>query len=326
MRTLFSALGAFALLLFSGLLCLLPRAWAHWLGRRIGGLALVLSARSRRTALENLKLRLGVEGRRAWWIANKSMGQAGAAIVEMLRAPRIAPATVERDLEIAPDARATLEEVRSSPRGAVFASCHLGNWEFLNLCAPVLCGGRPTAVVMRAPPYPFVGRVVMWLRARTGQRIFQRTRAILRSLALVREGGAVWTVFDVSVPPQAGAVPIAFLGVPTFTTIAPAYVAVRTQASLLFCCLLPLGGARYRLHLRRIEAVAEGTPRERATALMQQLTRELEAAVREHPEHWAWWLKRWNIRPEGAPGAWPSYAHDERHALADGRVPQDLDA
>lgn len=312
MRTVLYGLGALALLLVSGLFCLLPRAVAHDLGRRLGHVAYLLSARSRRTAFENLRLRLGIEGAEARRVALGSMRQAGAAIVDMLRAPRMTRATVDRDLEIPPEARATIAGLRGSPRGAVLACCHLGNWEFLNLCCPFFTGGRPTSVVMRPPPYPFVGRLLMWYRGRTGQRVLHRTRAVLRSYALVRDGGGIAMVFDVSVPPQSGAEPVEFFGVPTYTTLAPAHIAALTGASLLLCYALPLGKQRYRLAMERIEVPRGETVRETALALTRKLSLALETAIRGCPEAWAWWLKRWNIRPEGAPGEWPSYSTPEK--------------
>lgn len=320
MRTVASALGALALLLVSGLFCLLPRGWAHFVGRRLGGIAYFISTRSRRTALENLRLRLGVEGPAAHRIAMKSMGQAGAAIVELLRAPRITRRVVERDLEVSPETRALLEELRGRP--AVIASCHLGNWEFMSLCRPLVTGA-PSLIVVRPPRYPHVARLFAALRGWTGQTIVHRAGAILRAHAHLCDGGSVAMVVDVSVPPQAGAVTVDFFGVPTYTTIAPAYLAARTGAPLVFAYAGPLGRHRYRLVLQRIEVPLGAAPRETALALTRKLSSELEAAIRAHPEHWGWWLKRWNIRPEGAPGEWPSYSKHESRLLPHGRLAKD---
>lgn len=237
------------------------------------------------------------------------MGQAGAAIVELLRAPRITRRVAERDCEVPPETRLLIEEMRGKP--AVIAGCHLGNWELANLCLPLLTGSR-SQVVVRPPRYPHVARLFAALRGWTGQKAVHRAGAILRGHTHLRDGGSVVIVFDVTVPPQAGAVAVDFFGVDTYTTIAPAYLAARTGAPLLFCCAKPLRWHRYRLVLRPIEVPRAATPRETALALTRKLSHELEAAIREEPESWAWWLKRWNIRPEGASGAWPSYSTHEK--------------
>lgn len=318
MRRVTSALGALGLILASAFFCLLPRAWAHFVGRHMGGIAYFLSARSRRTALENLRLRLGVEGPAARYIARKSMGQAGAAIMDLLRAPRVTRRIVERDIDVPPEAQALIDGLRGQP--LVVASCHLGNWEFSGLCVPFLFTGAPSLVVVRPPKSPYVSRVFDALRGWTGQKVIHRASAILRAHAHLRDGGHVAMVVDVSVPPQAGAATVDFFGVPTYSTLAPGYLAARTGAALLFAYLLPLGGHRYRLVLRRIEVPRADSPRETALALTRKLSSELEAAIREHPRHWAWWLKRWIIRPDGAPGEWPSYSRHEKRHLPRGLV------
>jgi len=307
-RQLSSALGAALLVLTSVLFCLLPRALAHFLGRHMGGFAYFISTRSRRTAIENLKLRLGVADGAARRIARISMGQAGAAIVDLLRAPRITRRVAERDLEVTPETRSLIEEMRGKP--AVLASGHLGNWEFGSLCFPLLAGST-SLVIVRPPRYPHVARLFAALRGWTGQKIVHRAGAMLRAHAHLRAGGCLSIIFDVTVPPQAGAVAVDFFGVDTYTTIAPGYLAARTGTPLVFCCAKPVGWHRYRLVLRRIEVPKAATTRETALALTRKLSHELEASIREQPESWAWWLKRWNIRPEGASGAWPSYSTPE---------------
>jgi lauroyl/myristoyl acyltransferase len=123
----------------------------------------------------------------------------------MLRAPRITRRVVERDLEVPPEARALIEEMRGKP--AVIASSHLGNWEFASLCRPLVTGA-PSMIVVRPPRYPHVARLFATLRGRTGQKIVHRAGAILRAHAHLCDGGSVAMVCDVSVPPQAGAVTV----------------------------------------------------------------------------------------------------------------------
>jgi KDO2-lipid IV(A) lauroyltransferase len=319
-RQVSSALGAASLVLVSALFCLLPRAAAHFVGRHLGGLAYFISTRSRRTAIENLRLRLGADKRAARRIARISMGQAGAAIVDLLRAPRLTRRVVARDLEVSPETRALIEGLRGKP--AVIAGCHYGNWEFMSLCRPLVTGAA-SLIVVRPPRYPHVARLFAALRGWTGQKVAHRAGAILRAHAHLCDGGSVAMVFDVSVPPQAGAVTVDFFGAPTYTTLAPGYLAARTGVPLLFCYGEPLGWHRYQLVLRRIDVPACDAPRETALALTKKLSSELEATIRAHPEHWAWWLKRWNIRPEGASGAWPSYSMHESRLLPGGRLPKD---
>jgi KDO2-lipid IV(A) lauroyltransferase len=307
-RAVTSLLATAGLVAVSAFFCLLPRSWAHFVGRRLGGLAYFLGRRARRTAIENLRLRLGLGHAEARRVAIRSMGQAGAALVDLLRAPRLTRRVAGRDLEVTPETRALLADLQRRP--TVIAGCHLGNWEFGSLCSPMI--GRPYLIVVRPPRYPHVARLLAALRGWTGQKVIHRAGAGLQAHAHLAAGGCVGMVFDVSVPPQAGAVAVDFFGVPTYTTIAPAYLAARAGVPLVLAYASPLGRHRYRLVMRRIEAPEGASRRETALALTRKLSAELEAAIRETPAAWAWWLKRWSIRPEGAPGEWPSYATDER--------------
>jgi KDO2-lipid IV(A) lauroyltransferase len=168
---------------------------------------------------------------------------------------------------------------------------------------------------VRPPPYPFVPRVLRWLRGRTGQTVIYRRGAVARALEFVREGGVAWLMMDVNVPPQS-ALRVDFFGLPTCTTFAPAHIARTAGVPLLFGCLVPLRGCRYRLVLERIEG-------DTVEAMMARVSHALEARVRERPDGWAWWSKRWNIRPADVVEGWPSYSKDERRYLPDGKVRPD---
>lgn len=311
-----------AALPFCLLFNLLPRPWSHHVGRRLGLYAYYLSKRSRNVALENLQSLLLLERAEARRVARESLKQAGASISDMLRAPRVTRRTVQRDIEIPNAARAKLEAIRDSGAGAVVASSHFGNWEMGNLVWPLL--GVPAAtLIVRPVPNPLLNRLLLRLRAATGQRIIHRTGAVKRLIRGVRQGEVAMITIDVPVPPDAGAVPVDFFGLPTFTTLAAGYVAAATGAPLFMAHLLPLGGPRYRVILEGpIEAPGEGSARETALALTQRVSERLEEAIRAYPEAWAWWQKRWRIRPEGAHGGFPSYSIDERHTWPEGTRPR----
>jgi KDO2-lipid IV(A) lauroyltransferase len=315
MRKVVYGLGALGLLLFSGLFSLLPRAWAHWIGRRLGGIAYYLSPRSRRTALENVRQRLGADGAAARRIATRSVGLAGCSIVDMLRAPRMSDRVLERDLVI--DPQAPLDELRRGDRGAVVAIAHAGSWELLFLAGPFLARRR-SLIVVRPPPYPLVARVLRWLRSRTGQTVIYRRGAVARSLEFVQGGGVAWLMVDVNVPPQS-ALRVPFFGLPTCTTFAPAHVARTAGVPLYFGCLLPDRGSRYRFFLERIEPGDD-------LAVTERISGALERRIRSCPDGWAWWSKRWNVRPADVREGWPSYSKDERRYLPEGKVRPDPEA
>lgn len=301
----FELLGTF---LLSGLFSILPRGVAHALGRRMGRWAYFLSPRSRNVAKENLQLMLGVDAAGAARIAERSMRLAGAAFSDLLRAPRMRRLLARRDVEIPEETWQAIDGIRRGARGAVFAASHFGNWEFANLCGPYSALPQQT-VVIRPIPNPLLHRYLAWCRGRTGQRLILRNMATTEAFHLVREGGICVITFDLPVPPDSGAVPVEFFGRPTYTTLGVGYVAAVTGAPVYLAHFEPMGGCRYRFVLTGpLQAAAGETLRATATETTRNVSRALESCIRARPEAWAWWLKRWKVRPDGARGGWPSYS------------------
>jgi KDO2-lipid IV(A) lauroyltransferase len=289
--------------------CLLPRRAAHWAGRRLGGLAFWLSRRSRRTAVENLRMMLGVDVSEARRLARDSMRSAGAALSDMLRAPRMTRLLVRRDLEIPEETWRAIDDIRRGKRGAVFACAHFGNWEFCNLSGP-FGALPPQAVVVRPLPNPWLDRLIFRLRSFTGQRLLLRAGAAMECMQWVRDGNICAITFDLPVPPDAGAEPVPFFGRATYTTVSVGYVAAMTRAPVYLCYVEPLPRARYRLVLDGpLEAPIGDTLRSTAVETTRRVSAMLETRIRGKPGIWGWWLKRWKVRPDGADRSlYPSYS------------------
>lgn len=307
--------GAEAFGVFAGaaFLCALPRAWAHHVGRRLGFCAFFLARRSRRVALENLRLALGLAPDEARAVALESFRCAGAAIADLLRAPRMRRATFARDVAVPARMRVLAEELQGGGRGAVFACAHLGNWELANL-AGAYTGLPESTVVVRPPPNPLLARALLAFRARTGQRLVVRSGAVAKCARRVRDGGVCAITVDLPVPPGSGAAAVDFFGIPAFTTLAVGYVAAVTGAAVYLVYLLRTRACRYEYRLvGPLDAPARESRRATALETTRNVTRALEEAIRAEPGAWAWWMKRWRIRPPGAPGRFPSYAIDSRY-------------
>jgi len=295
-------------LVLSCIFSVLPRGWSHALGRRMGRWAYFLSARSRRVAKENLRLMLGVDGREASRIAERSMRLAGAAFSDLLRAPRMRRAIARRDVEIPEQTWQAIDAIRRGARGAVFAASHFGNWEFANLCGPFSALPQQT-VVIRPIPNPVLHRYLAWCRQRISQRLMLRNMATTEAFHHVRAGGICVITFDLPVPPDSGAVPVDFFRRPTYTTLGVGYVAAMAGAPVYLVHFEPIGGKRYRFVLKGpLDAPPAATLRETAAATTRNVSAALEACIRAHPEAWAWWLKRWKVRPDGVREGWPGYS------------------
>ena len=90
-----------------------------------------------------------------------------------------------------------------------------------------------------------------------------------------------------------------FFGTPASTIPTPAELAIRTGASIITGFALRVGPG-FRYHQRYdppLEMPATGDQEADVLAIMTELNRRLEAAIRSAPEQWLWAHRRWKTRP-----------------------------
>ncbi|MBN1557635.1 MAG: lysophospholipid acyltransferase family protein [Lentisphaerae bacterium] len=279
----------------------LPRRGVTALARWSGGAAFRLAPRLRRVALANLDVAFG-----ARLGADEKVRLARASFVTFARtlldvfwfAFRTA-SRLERYVGIDPSFEPYFEG------GAIIVvTGHIGNWEVMGQAAALR--GKPSLSVAA----PVKNRAADWLltRARrsTGQRIVPRRGALRALLRALQEGQGVALLIDQNVEPRKGGVFVDFFGLPAPVTKAPAALARRTGAPLLFAWCLP-SGPGYRIFALPLEPPPASGTADRTH--VQKLAAMLETVVRKHPGDWLWMYKRWK---HGGPGAdrtrYPFYA------------------
>jgi KDO2-lipid IV(A) lauroyltransferase len=91
-----------------------------------------------------------------------------------------------------------------------------------------------------------------------------------------------------------------FFGTPAATVRGPGLLAARTDAEVLTALVRRLDGprARYHLAIRPLEFATTGDPGGDLHSLTRAYHAALEAAIRESPEQYFWFHKRWKTRPE----------------------------
>jgi Kdo2-lipid IVA lauroyltransferase/acyltransferase len=142
---------------------------------------------------------------------------------------------------------------------------------------------------------------------------------------VVRRGGNIALLPDLTVPPQSAATVVKVFGVPTCMTAAHVEIARRCQAPMFVTICEPLADGRARLRVLDVIRPAEqGTDRIGQAAQAQRIWDHFEAAVRQRPELWLWMYRHWRYRPlceesvakgrDGPPGSdhskYPDYAQE----------------
>ena len=182
----------------------------------------------------------------------------------------------------------TLESLMGRP--LMFLSGHFANWEMMPILARQL--GFDTAAVVRPPNNPFVARWVAEQRRRNGPAtLIAKHNAMRPMLAQLRDGKSLCMLVDQKLR-EGVAVP--FFGRDAMTTPAPAALALKTGACIVFAANRRLPGARFHVTVLPLLDYAPGS--EDATdiqALTAAITARIEEMVRADPGQWLWIHNRW---------------------------------
>ncbi|MBL8955719.1 MAG: lysophospholipid acyltransferase family protein [Myxococcaceae bacterium] len=270
---------------------LLPLRLASALGAWFGGVAFALAGKERRKALASLE-RAGLPAE----VARDTFRHLGRAAFELVCVRQI-DARFEDVVEWPAADRAVLDAALARGKGVVFVSAHLGNWELL--ARRVAHAGYPCHTIAKETTDPRLTRLVEAFRSSAKLQSIWRGRdgAARAMLRVLKGNGILGLLIDQDTDVQSVWVP--FFGHAAKTPRAAADLALRMESAVVlgFCVRAPGEGVRYRLSM--VEVPAEGLD---AVALTAELTRRIEAAIRESPSQWVWMHQRWKspIPPEAA--------------------------
>ena len=183
-----------------------------------------------------------------------------------------------------------LEETIARGRGTMLISGHWGAWEIGGLAVMSLL--RNVKSVARPLDNTLLERDLQRMREKTGTEVVDRRRAarvLMRSLA---ENGVVMLLVDQAVQPKEGVL-VPFLGRPAWTTPAPARMALRTGATIVFA-FCNAAGLRHQLEFTEaIRAdLLSGDERDPVN-LTTRINEVISARIAARPEHWLWMHDRW---------------------------------
>jgi KDO2-lipid IV(A) lauroyltransferase len=223
-------------------------------------------------------------------VARESFRHLAVVIVESLKAHRFLGETTWRDhvrLDAHPDALRLLQDPSA---GLILATGHIGCWE---VGAQALSYIKPVVAIARPMNNPYADRLMN--RRRAAQRFRttpKRGPGGSRLLSVIRRGEALAVMIDQHA--RDGGVILDFLGRPAATYTSPARLHLATAAPLCFASCVRTAPLAYRLRVSAPIVHPAGPDRARdVRAILEILTRHLEAAVRENPGQYLWAHRRW---------------------------------
>lgn len=275
-----------------GLLQVLPLLWVVRLGRLAGGLFYYLDARHRRVARKNLAASFPeksmVEVRT---LAKENFKRIGENFASAVKTASMTDEELKPHLAFA---NLTIIQPLANANGSLsklFAVGHFGNFELYARTAAYFPGFH-FATTYRALRQPALNRLMQDLRARSGCIYFERrTQGHEMRQALQEKDLMLGFLCDQHGGDHGLRMP--FLGRECSVNPAPAIFALRYKLPLFtsFCFRIAPGRWLVEFGLE-IPTHIDGVPRS-PEAIMTDVNRDFEAAIRRDPANWFWVHNRW---------------------------------
>lgn len=177
-------------------------------------------------------------------------------------------------------------------RGAIILAAHLGNWELIAAALARL--GLPMHAVAREAKNPLLDEIVNAVRRSHGVQVHSSEK-IQEGLEILRQGGFFGIVADQNTREKGEKA--TFFGKRASTTAAPLLFHYRTGAPILPVTCVLMSDASYLLTIEPpLELAEKGSLTRRKKADLATMNRCLETWIREYPDQWVWFHRRWPKR------------------------------
>ncbi|MEI7704230.1 MAG: lysophospholipid acyltransferase family protein [Deltaproteobacteria bacterium] len=267
------------------------------LGGFMGWLLWTLHVR-RKVIMGNLRLAFPdwtEEARRE--VGKRTFVNVGRMASEFLLVTKLSPADLDRMFVYDEEGKAAILGVLAEKKPVVVCTAHFGNFE--NLAAVHNLQGYPIAMVVRRMGGGWFAKFWNQGRSKAGLEVLEVTRGETLKAAqrALRDGKVLGYVIDQNMPSHRAIFPT-FFGVPAATAPTPAYLAMRSGATVFFMLDVPLPDGRHHIVIEGPIAPPDTGDREAdVLAFLQGLNDRLERWIRLHPDRWYWLHRRWKTRP-----------------------------
>lgn len=215
--------------------------------------------------------------------------------VDMFRLQKIDQNWINKHvLDFEPVRDSMLEHCRTG-RGAILASPHMGASEVSSVI--LQRSGVPIFLITGTVKNPQVDMSLIEMRGRTGIPTVQRGTSLLKSVVMRLKNGEV-LAFLSDLRARFGGTIITFLGHTTAAAPGMAKFAKQTGVPIFPIVIRRVGWTRHRLVLAEPVRPDPDVPKaEDCVRMTQEVFGVAEHAIRETPEQWFWFNKRWILDP-----------------------------
>jgi len=274
----------------SRLLCLLPYSLLLKIGALLGRLYYRIAARQRNRALTQIQRSLAISPIEAEGIIRSLFTKLGQTFVEIMYMPVLTPAKIDEYVTF--ENRHYVAEALAEGKGVAVLTAHVGNWEWL--AATLSLSGFPTTAIAKSQPNDQHTKIINEFREKVGVEVFCRgTIEMIAAARALKKGKILGFLSDQDA--GVNGIFINFLGKMASTPSGVAYFVRKFDIPVvpMFLVRRPGGGHRVIIsppqHFSKTED--EAADYYRITA---QITQIIEDVIRQYPDEWLWFQKRWN--------------------------------
>ena len=279
----------------------LPEAAAVALGAALGWIAGSLLRIRRGVVRENLA-RAFPERSPSWHrrVTRASYRHFGREVVSLIRFGHMLPAEVRARCEV--EGLELIQGPLARGQSVMVLAGHFGNWEIGGVS--LTAWGIPVDAVARRQSNPLFDEYVNRARGRLGLGVIYQHEATRRVMKCLRDSRVIALVADQNFTGEG--VFVDFFGFPASTVRGPGVLAIRTGVPVLFADprRLPGSKVRYRVRLSPIVYEPADDLEEDVRRLTGAYVASLEEVIRENPEQYFWFHKRWKTQPEVREPGW----------------------
>ncbi|MGY8698050.1 MAG: lysophospholipid acyltransferase family protein [bacterium] len=265
------------------------------MGRGVGSFGYKVLHKDRGIVEKQLELifpELDAAQRKQW--TQECFAHFGQMLFEFLSLPQIL--RDEADLLEVENEEALTKAIQAE-KGVILLAMHSGNWELISAYA------KRSGLKMKAAttnfPDPRINELIESQREHGNMEILRRgtSTAIRKLLSCLREKEVLVLAIDQDTNVLSTWVP--FFGIPAKTPVGAAVFALKTGASVVSYNVIRQPNGTFRMRFETLGNFVRQHPEmeQDVYSVTRKMNLHLEQRIREHPQQWAWFHRRWRHRP-----------------------------
>ncbi|MBW2022723.1 MAG: hypothetical protein JRI39_09215 [Deltaproteobacteria bacterium] len=270
----------------------IPQKLLCFFGKFLGNIAYVADARHRRIVKRNLRFAIPSldSSAKINRTARGVFQNAAISFLEILQMSRLSRNDILQKVQV--KGSTYLLDAKNSQRGTIVISAHFGNWEMAHIFGSCFLN-EPLVLVARKVKPSIVNEWLNRVRGRFGSEILDKSSALPRMIRAIRRGKILGVLIDQGTLLSDG-VEVTFFGKKTNATPAAAVLARRYKAAVLpVFCVRRKDGDLEVVAYPPLDLQESDDYQQDFQVNTQMMINVIESAIREHPDQWFWFHKRW---------------------------------